>query len=259
MNELAKRDIGFTDIQTLKEWGAFAKQSGIVPQGTSQHQAMAIIQTGVELGLAPMQSLRSMSFVKGRLVMSVQLQLALARQRGVKVVKIDEKDGSCAVFLERQGESVTCAYTLQDARKAGLVKQDGNWDKYPKQMLRWRALGDALRLLAPDLVMGLLSQEEAENIIAEPAALSQEPEVGPEDAQAHSCNEVSPPPGNTKTTNYKFLEAMGAQKKRVGRETYYGVLGGNGYEHANLIIDREEQVKIYNALLALPDSAEAPG
>lgn len=258
MNELAKKDIDFTNIQTLKEWGAFAQQSGIVPQGTTQHQAMAIIQTGIELGLAPMQSLRSMSFVKGRLVMSVQLQLALARQRGVKVIKIDENDGSCAVIIERQGESVTCAYTLQDARKAGLVKQDGNWDKYPKQMLRWRAIGDALRLLAPDLVMGLLSQEEAEGI-DEPAAPSQEPEVKHEETQTHSYNEGSPPSGNTKTTNYKFLEAMAAQKKRVGNETYYGVLGGNGYEHANLIIDRDEQVKIYNELLALPDMAEVPG
>ncbi|MBI5885289.1 MAG: recombinase RecT [Deltaproteobacteria bacterium] len=254
MNELAKRDNGFTNIQTLKEWGAFAQQSGIVPQGTSQHQAMAIIQTGVELGLAPMQSLRSMSFVKGRLVMSVQLQLALARQRGVKVVKIDEKDGYCGVTLERQGEEVSCAYTLQDARKAGLVKQDGNWDKYPKQMLRWRAIGDALRLLAPDLVMGLLSQEEAEGI-EESVTHSQEPEAGPEEAQAPSCDETPPPPGNTKTTNYKFLEAMAAQKKRVGNETYYGVLVGNGYEHANLIIDRDEQVKIYNEMLARPDLA----
>ena len=257
MNELAKRDSGFTNIQTLKEWGAFAQQSGIVPQGTTQHQAMAIIQTGVELGLAPMQSLRSMSFVKGRLVMSVQLQLALARQRGVKVVKIDEKDGSCGVTIERHGEEVSCVYTLQDARKAGLVKQDGNWDKYPKQMLRWRAIGDALRLLAPDLVMGLLSQEEAESIV-EPAARSQEPEVGPEETQTHSCNEASHPSGNTKTTNYKFFKTMAVQKKRVGRETYYGVLGDNGYEHANLIIDRDEQIKIYNELLALPDMAGAP-
>ncbi len=258
MNELAKRDSGFTDIQTLKEWGAFAQQSGIVPQGTSQHQAMAIIQTGVELGLAPMQSLRSMSFVKGRLVMSVQLQLALARQKGVKVVKIDEKDGSCGVTIERHGEEVSCVYTMQDARKAGLVKQDGNWEKYPRQMLRWRALGDALRLLAPDLVMGLLSQEEAESI-EEPAALSQEPEVGPQETYAPSCDEAPPPSEKTKTTNYKFLEAMCAQKKRIGNEAYYGVLGGNGYEHANLIIDRDEQVKIYNELLALPDKAESTG
>lgn len=66
-----------------------------------------------------------------------------------------------------------------------------------------------------------------------------------------------PPSGEkAKTNNYKFLEAMTAQKKRIGDENYYKALGGNGYEHANLIIDREAQVKIFHELLALPDKTE---
>lgn len=151
-------------INELNRWGEFALQAGLIPQGTTLPQAMALIQCGKEIGLQPLQSLRSMAFVKGRLTMSVQLQLALAKQRGVKIAEMVEEENVCAITLERNGEKITCMYTLEDAKKAGLVKQDGNYDKYLKQMLRWRATGDCLRMIAPDLVMGLLSPEEAESI-----------------------------------------------------------------------------------------------
>lgn len=154
----------YDDISELNQWGQFAIQAGLIPQGTTLPQAMAIIQTGKEIGLRPMQSLRSMNFVRGRLTMSVQLQLALAKQRGVTILEMKETDNACTITLERTNEKVTCTYTLEDAKKAGLVKQDGNYDKYLKQMLRWRATGDCLRMIAPDLVMGLLSPEEAETI-----------------------------------------------------------------------------------------------
>lgn len=153
-----------SDLHELNRWGKFALGAGLLPNGTNIYQSMAIIQTGHEIGLAPLQSLRSMSFIRGRLVMAVQLQLALARHRGVVLDKIDESDGKCIVTLKRESERITCEYTLTDAKKAGLVRKDGSYEKYGRQMLRWRAIGDALRLIAPDLVMGLLSPEEAENI-----------------------------------------------------------------------------------------------
>ena len=161
VSEVTKK---YDSISELNQWGQFALQAGLIPQGTSLPQAMAIIQCGKEIGLRPMQSLRSMNFIKGRLTMSVQLQLALAKQRGVKIVSMNEETNSCEITLERNGETITCTYTLEDAKKAGLIKQDGNYEKYLKQMLRWRATGDCLRMIAPDLVMGLLSPEEAESI-----------------------------------------------------------------------------------------------
>ena len=153
-----------TPVAELAAWGDLAKKSGVVPPSTSREQAMAIVQTGRELGLQPFQSLRSMSFIGGRLTMSVQLQLALARRQGVRVESIEETGDSCCVTLGRGDERIACTYTLEDARKAGLVKPGGAWEKYGRQMLRWRAIGDTLRLIAPDLVMGLLDPIEAESI-----------------------------------------------------------------------------------------------
>lgn len=152
------------EILALADWGKVALKAQLLPTGMNIFQAMSIVQTGKELGLPPMQSLRSMSFIKGRLSMSVQLQLALARNKGVEVAKVDEDDGKCSVTLTRANETITCTYTLDDAKKAGLVRGDSGYVKYPRQMLRWRATGDALRLIAPDAVMGLLSPDEAESI-----------------------------------------------------------------------------------------------
>ena len=187
MTDLVKYEVAEVD-----KWGEFAKKSGVLPSNCNQFQAAAIVQTGRELGLAPMQSIRSMCFVNGRLTMSVQLQLALAKNKGVKITNLTEKEDSCTVTLERDGEKVTCEFNAADAKKAGLDTKD-NWKKYGKQIYRWRAIGDALRLIAPDLVMGLLDPIEASSIDP-PAPAVSAPEVAVEVVEPVVANPVAPPP-----------------------------------------------------------------
>jgi len=143
-----------------------ARSAGMIPPDINDPQAMIIIAAGQEMGLQPLQALRTMSFIRGRLTMTVQLQLAMARQRaGVRVETLEEAENgsSVTVTLVRDGERVTVTYTLADARRAGLADQR-NWRLYPRQMLRWRAIGDALRIIAPDVVMGLLDPDEASSL-----------------------------------------------------------------------------------------------
>ncbi len=149
-------------VETIR----MARAAGMIPPDLNDPQAMIIIAAGQEMGLQPLQALRTMSFIRGRLTMTVQLQLAMARQRaGVRVETLEESaDGTAVtVTLVRDGERVTVTYTLDDARRAGLTDQR-NWRLYPRQMLRWRAIGDALRIIAPDVVMGLLDPDEASSL-----------------------------------------------------------------------------------------------
>jgi len=194
-------------LQLSERYMRLAREAGIIPREMNAAQAQAIILAGREIGLEPLQSLRTMAFINGRLTMSVQLQLALARQRaGVRVEQLTETDDSCTVTLARDGERITCTYTLADARRAGLERSHG-WQKYPRQMLRWRAIGDALRIIAPDVVMGLLSPEEAETIDistgatheVSPAALpsaESAPESEPESEPEHEPSADEPREGN---------------------------------------------------------------
>lgn len=198
-----------SDLIYAQQWGALAKKARIIPLEMNEFQAAVIVQTGRELGLQPLQSLRNMSFINGRVTMSVQLQLALARAGGVRTRGdnwLQEKDNECTVTLERGTEKVTCKYTLDDAKKAGLVRPSGSYDKYTRQMLRWRAIGDALRLIAPDLVMGLLSPEEAASI--DPIEKREElPFPGPEESNKGA---VANDAGNT----IQEVEKASADPKR---------------------------------------------
>lgn len=163
-NEIQKAKIA--GIAELTEWGKFAVQSGVLPSGVSAWQAMAIIQTGSELGIPPMSSLTTLAFVKGRLSMATKLMLALAKERcSVEIFALKEEDGKCEATLKRGEQKITCVWTIEMAKKANLAAKD-NWICYPAQMLRWRAVCDALRLIAPDAVLGLVSTEEAEDMDA---------------------------------------------------------------------------------------------
>jgi len=67
----------------------------------------------------------------------------------------------------------------------------------------------------------------------------------------YTTHEVVPrkmPPISNRDQNFKFLEQMKSIKKIVGDDTYYTVLGLQGFEHANQITDRKDQAKIWTEL-----------
>lgn len=153
------------DLTVAEQVAKVAIDAGIVPAGMKPTTIQAIVAAGLEMGLQPFHALRSLYFIQGRLVMSVQAQLALARRAGVKIVELKDEANSCTVTLARDTEKVTCTYTIEDARRAGLLeKTNSNWAKYPRQMLRWRAIGDALRIIAADVLLGVYDTNEFTDI-----------------------------------------------------------------------------------------------
>jgi hypothetical protein len=73
-------------------------------------------------------------------------------------------------------------------------------------MRRWRAIGAALRLIAPDVVLGLLSPEEAESIPpldAEPEAMEQVPEPTEASEPHGNGTEASEPHGSVSSEELK--------------------------------------------------------
>lgn len=168
--ELTPTVLQAQDIAYAQEMARIAQEAGIVPPNTKAATISAIILAGREMGMQPFHALRSLYFVQGRLLMSVQAQLALARRAGVKVVELKDEPNACKVILARGSEQVECTYSMDDARKAGLLdKANSNWAKYPRQMLRWRAIGDALRIIAPDVLLGVYDPNEFTAEFTEPA------------------------------------------------------------------------------------------
>ncbi len=46
-------------------------------------------------------------------------------------------------------------FTLEDARRAGLIKPNSNWEKYPERMTLWRSVDFCADVAAPDVTNGI--------------------------------------------------------------------------------------------------------
>ena len=231
--------------------------SKLFPNVQNEHGAFAICQYGKELGVGPMTSLQTMAIIKGKICMGAQVMLSLACGKGVRYKVVKDTATESEVEFTREGFSpYLSSFTMEDAKRAGVYRQDSGWDKYPKDMLYWRAVTRGLRRIAPDVILGLYAKEEIEDAPALEAKIVQEPpkeEDVPNFPVPTFLFPVPPePPPEEPKKNFKFLQAMGVEKKRIGDSLYYETLKVYGFAHANEIDDRERQKAIYLALKDIP-------
>lgn len=139
------------------------------PKGLVNAESVTLVLIlGRELGFTTMQSLRHLYVVNGRPAISTAAKTALVQQSPEceflrPVTLTSEK----AVFeTKRKGHSspVTLEWTMNDAKAAGLATKPGPWREYPRKMLAWRCQSDLCDLVYPDLVSGLTTAEEAQDI-----------------------------------------------------------------------------------------------
>lgn len=150
-------------------WHAMREQakaivaSGFLPKAiNTPEKALTLMLAGRELGLGPMQSIRSLYVVDGKPVMSADLMAALVHRKlpGAILRVAESGDTECTVEAARPGSQVTLfAFSLDDAKRADLLGKD-NWKKYPRAMLRARCLAEAVRATFPDCLMGVYDPDE---------------------------------------------------------------------------------------------------
>lgn len=138
-------------------------KSGFLPSAIkTPEQAVAIIMTGRELDIPPMQALRQINVIQGKPTVSPELMLSLARTRisGFVCNILESTNDICKIeFLRPNHKPLIQSFTIDDAKKSGLSSKD-NWQKQPSVMLRWRCIAAGLRLIAPEAIMGCLTHEE---------------------------------------------------------------------------------------------------
>lgn len=109
-------------------------------------QVAAIVMAGRELGLGTMRSLRSLTLVKGKVTEYADSQLARFKSDGghAKFLHLDES--KAVLWLQHpNGDEHTETFAVDDARRAGLLNDGGNYGKFPKAMLRSRAITAGLK------------------------------------------------------------------------------------------------------------------
>ena len=129
---------------------------------TSNEQAMAIMVKGYELGLSLGASFEFIHVIQGKPGLSPRGMLALIQQHPAFAgMTIEDKPESCRVTMRRKnGFEYTAEFTMDDAKRAGLVKSGGGWEKYPANMLRWRAVGFCADVVFPDVLGGMKRTDE---------------------------------------------------------------------------------------------------
>ena len=119
---------------------------------------VAVVLSGWELGLGPMQSLQSIDLIQGRPALSPEGMRALVLAKG-HGFDVDATDEYATVHCRRrewppEREWRAFTFTLADAERAGLLGKD-NWKRYPEAMLTARATGKACRAIFADVIAGL--------------------------------------------------------------------------------------------------------
>ena len=153
------------------KYAEMMSDSDLVPTGYKGKPGniLVAIQKGMEVGLSPMAALETIAVINGRASLWGDGMLALV-QAHPAYESIDEgnstdKEGVCTV--KRRGEPpYTVRFSLEDAKRAGLLGKSGPWTQYTKRMLQLRARGFALRDKFADALKGMIAAEEAMDIQA---------------------------------------------------------------------------------------------
>ena len=166
-----------------------------------------VISVGESLGLNAATALMNIYNVNGLPTMKADLKLALAKRHPEYAgCEIDANTERCVVKMKRRKEngteeSITSTFTIEDAKRAGLFPKKDNWRMYPQRMLKARAISYAVNDLFPDIVFGMLSSEEAQDIDRRTEKTMEEYEIIESEAETTD---------QPKQTNDEFAELMAA-------------------------------------------------
>lgn len=146
-----------------------------VPKQYQGHpeDCFAAIQYGRTFGLQPLQSLQNIHVINGRPGLSSQAMFAVCMKYadGPPEILMEEKAGqpfAASVAWTRKGNKKTVRFTMDDAKKAKLTEKTGSlWNVYPANMLQWRAAAFCSRLMFPDVLAGVYTHEELQEITNE--------------------------------------------------------------------------------------------
>lgn len=161
-NEIVPAPIA--EWQDMKEKALVLLKSGFMPKAINTvDKVLTVALTGKELGLPLMQSLRGIHVIDQVPVIKPELLLALCIQRinGFKFWWGKSDNTEAHVFISRpeMNEPFESVFTIEDAKKAGLLSKS-NWNNYPANMLRWRALANALHATCPEVLVGIYTPDE---------------------------------------------------------------------------------------------------
>lgn len=152
---------------TPATWTMIKEMAPVIHQSrmfgvSSIEQAAATMLKGHDLGLPLTTSFDFIKVILGKPELIPRGALAILHNSPmIKEIKITRLapggkfEGYECTMTRNNGFSYTAKWTMEDARRANLVKPDSGWANYPENMCLWRAVGFAADVVAPDVTAGM--------------------------------------------------------------------------------------------------------
>lgn len=170
-------------LRTVGEAAGFAMlmaNSGMLPPKVTPQSAVVAIIAGGAVGLNPFEAVQNIAVVNGRPSLYGDGMKAVVQGSGLleseRIEWFKGTDGSivaCQVTVKRKGnpEPIVGRFSVKMAKQAGLWGKVGPWTQYPDRMMLARARAFAYRDGFADVLKGVRSVEEENdiNLANEPA------------------------------------------------------------------------------------------
>lgn len=152
------------------------------PDTDTVEKAVVKIIAGEAIGLDPITAVQGITVIEGKIGYTGNLVATLVQQHAVYAYRVKDKTNQrCEIefgpapapgrdadgeWLPWPGAYGTSEFTIEDAKRAELVKPRSNWAKYPRAMCFNRALTEGVRTFIPDVTAGTPAYTDDEIIEA---------------------------------------------------------------------------------------------
>jgi hypothetical protein len=124
--------------------------------GSIQAQAVFVsVLAGQELGIPPFAAMTGIHVIQGKPILGAGILAGLVKASPKYDYRVTtHTNEACVIAFFEHGEKVgETEFTINDAKRAGLVKPGSPWVTYPKNMVFARALSNGVAFFCPDLTM----------------------------------------------------------------------------------------------------------
>lgn len=147
------------------EWLANkATEARCFPNLRNEAQMVMVILAGKVRGLDTMTALMSVHIVEGRITWPARLIIGWAKNHPeCEYFYQEHSDAERATFVTKRRSSPKperLTWTIEDAKRAGLVKDRSNWGRRPAVMLRKQCAVELAREVYPEAMTGVYASEE---------------------------------------------------------------------------------------------------
>lgn len=153
---------GESSLKFLQDMGKTLADSRMLRLKNPQ-QGAAVLLAAICEGTTPFQIMREFHIMDdGGMSMKADVMLAKFNAAGGKHqwLKTGDDGEEALLRLMWAGQDIQVSYTIDDAKRANLIRKGGNWEKNPGEMLRARATSKGVRMVMPGIVAGIYAPED---------------------------------------------------------------------------------------------------